>query len=443
VTSGGSGAVELQAEDGTIYDSTAGAVVHMHPSCLEPVPNLVMLGDLNEAAILHNLRIRYREDQIYTYIGPILVSCNPYKRMSIYTSELIAQYNSHRGGAFSSGLEPHCYEVAATAYNNVVTEGQNQSMVISGESGAGKTEATKLCVRFLAEVAASKEASGVGKEQLLLESSPIMEAFGNAKTVRNNNSSRFGKYMEVMFGPDTDLIIGGRITKYLLEKSRIVGQNRGERNFHAFYQVFCLPGADRKRLSILKASDFYYLNTTGTITADGVDDLAEFQDVCHAFDALGVTKTELDDAFQLVAACLWLGNIQLASVSDTESRVVNQDAVDQAAELLGVQGDQLAATFTDRLMIMRGQATVKVPMSKAEAEDARDALAKHLYGRLFDWITAAINCAIVTDVRPAALPFRTAQLHCRTSSPALTPLCHRRRAILSDCSTSSGSSASL
>ena len=253
-------------EEVTLVDGATGAtfttpttkLLHMHASSLKPVRDMVRLGDLNEAAILHNLRARYSTDLIYTFIGPILVSVNPYRRLPIYADSEIQRY--HRGAGAELELEPHIYGVTAQAYRGVLSgAGQNQSLVIGGESGAGKTEATKLAVKFLATVGAvggggGGDAGAAGPEQLLLDSSPIMEAFGNAKTVRNDNSSRFGKYMEIQFDRNGK-IRGGKVTKYLLEKSRIVRQSPGERNFHILFMVFRLNASVRQQLWLQAEGD--------------------------------------------------------------------------------------------------------------------------------------------------------------------------------------------
>jgi myosin-7 len=214
------------------HAANSGLFMPMDESNLQPAPDMVKLGDLHEAALLHNLRLRFQNDDIFTYIGPILVACNPYKAIPMFTPEWVEKYYTASAG---STLEPHVYELANNAYKQMMENNEDQSVVISGESGAGKTEETKLTLQFIAEVAKDPSLAGAGKppEQLLLMSSPIMEAMGNAKTVRNNNSSRFGKYMQIMFN-SKGKIMGGETIKYLLEKSRIITAGGGERNYHVF-----------------------------------------------------------------------------------------------------------------------------------------------------------------------------------------------------------------
>ena len=242
VSEGGSGDVTVELEDsGMEYTHPASSDVFMpmDESNLSPADDMVKLGDLHEAALLHNIRLRFLNDDIFTYIGPILVAANPYKRINMFTSEFVEKYFSKPIGTL---LPPHVYELANNTYVYMMRDNQDQSVVISGESGAGKTEETKLTLQFIAEVA--KDTSGPPgvktPEQLLLMSSPILEALGNAKTVRNNNSSRFGKYMQILFNTKGK-IIGGETIKYLLEKSRVINQGVGERNYHIFYMVSHLP----------------------------------------------------------------------------------------------------------------------------------------------------------------------------------------------------------
>eukprot|EP01051_Picozoa_sp_SAG22_P006550 SAG22_NODE_433_length_10557_cov_6.586728_1_plen_430_part_00 len=284
VTKGGRDLEIENAETREKYNTPADKCYPMHESSLTPVSNMVELADLNEASILHNLRSRYtrgdtyegvRTDvQMFTYIGPIMIYINPYKSLPIFTPKLIKTYYEPRS-ELAEKLPPHAYEVVNNTYLQMRRDKAPQSMVISGESGAGKTEATKICLNFLAEVAGSK--GDATPTTLLLDSSPIMESFGNAKTVRNNNSSRFGKYMEVHFQDmgSKSSIVGGDIKKYLLEKSRIVWQAPGERNYHVFVEIFDLPPAMKAKYELTRPEDFFYINQGGSIRAEGWDDKEE------------------------------------------------------------------------------------------------------------------------------------------------------------------------
>lgn len=400
-------------------------LLHMHASSLTPVRDMVRLGDLNEAAILHNLRARFRSGLIYTFIGPILVSVNPYKRLPIYAESEIQRY--HRAAATESDLEPHIYGVTSQAYRQLRTTAQNQSMVISGESGAGKTEATKCAVRFLATVGGKSSADGTGPEQLLLDCSPIMEAFGNAKTVRNNNSSRFGKYMEIKFDRQ-GIIRGGKVTKYLLEKSRIVGQTQGERNFHIFFMIFKLDIATRQSLWLHLDSDgdawkgrsgrckhgerpetvdsFAFL--AGGSEVDGWDDEAELGDTRRAMATIGLREQHQLTVWQVVAAILWLGNVRFDALEDqrgTQSSDVcagadGELALERASFLLQLQMDAVAACLTSRTMRSR-EGLMYIPLNAERAADARDGLAKALYAALFDWLIQRIDESMCADLDEA------------------------------------------
>jgi myosin heavy subunit len=270
------------------------------------IGDLINISDLNEMSILHNLRIRYKQDLIYTNVSSILISVNPFKLLPLYTPAIL---DSYRQGIRDK--PPHVFAIAHNAYSGMIDFSADQSVVISGESGAGKSEATKLILQFLTDVsshtgsggsnnAASEAAvaaanvssqgskrrsiTGVGGghlEQQILAANPILEAFGNAKTLRNNNSSRFGKLITVDFDSNGS-IIGGRIINYLLEKSRVVGQTKGERNYHVFYQLLAAGDADedlQERLKLQDAELFHYTGQSGVIHIEGVSDEKDYEEV--------------------------------------------------------------------------------------------------------------------------------------------------------------------
>jgi myosin heavy subunit len=232
---------------------------------------MVMVDSLNVGQMIHLIKARYNTDQIYTWVGAshsVLVSINPFKQLPIYTVNAMAEFSQSSPNRLDP---PHTFAIANSAFHYMRSEGRNQAILISGESGAGKTEATKQCFNFLAEIAGSEMAV----EQKVLNANPLLEAFGNAKTLRNNNSSRFGRWTEINFS-DRGQIIGASIENYLLEKSRVVHQNVGERNYHIFYQLCdCMAGP----LRLKSASSYRYLSSSGCTTADGIDDRAEFKDV--------------------------------------------------------------------------------------------------------------------------------------------------------------------
>ncbi|KAF7256856.1 hypothetical protein EG68_06993 [Paragonimus skrjabini miyazakii] len=369
----------------------------MHPSSVDGVSDMIALGELNEGGILRNLHIRYKKDEIYTYTGSILVALNPYQVLPIYTAETIKTYRRHKIGE----LPPHLFAIGDNAYTHMRRYGTDQCIIISGESGAGKTESTKLLLQFLAAV--SGQHSWI--EQQILDSNPIMEAFGNAKTVRNDNSSRFGKYIEVHFGRDRGTIVSARIEQYLLEKSRIVTQAPGERNYHAFYYMLAgMSNAMKKTLCLGDARDFYYLTQGGAITVEGRHDSTEYANVSSAMRVLMFSQAEMDQIWSLLAAFLHLGNICFKEAQDCgmDASSITTDCIHHlhvAAHLLGVPMEELKSSLTTRRLFTGGEC-VTAPLSAATAVSMRDALVKTIYSQLFVWIVGKINEAIY---KPPAL----------------------------------------
>ncbi|VDO31636.1 unnamed protein product, partial [Haemonchus placei] len=345
----------------------------MHPTSVQGVEDMTKLGDYHESAILRNIYVRYREKLIYTYTGSILIAVNPYMNIPIYTAEQIRMYKRRRIGE----LPPHIFAIADNVYTNMRKHGKNQSVIISGESGAGKTESTKLVLQFLATISGQ-------------------HTFGNAKTVRNDNSSRFGKYIDVHFNA-AGSIEGARIEKYLLEKSRIVAQSVGERNYHIFYCLLAgLSVEDKRQLELTQPADYFYLTQGKTLEADGRDDAADLAEIRSAMKVLLFKEAEISAIFQLLATLLHIGNIKYRGiVVDTIDGVEVSDAANVAriARLLQVKEQNLLSTLTTRTIVTREERVV-VRLSSRGAVDARDALAKGIYGRLFTYIVARINDAI-------------------------------------------------
>lgn len=354
-------------------------------SSLTPVENMVAMEELSEAAILHNLRMRFEKDDIYTYISSILVSVNPFKQISIYSPAIMAEYRSALSKA-GGEKAPHVYALAHETYRALTSEGSNQSVIISGESGAGKTEATKLVLQYMAEM------SGQGNEveQQLLESNPIVEAFGNAKTVRNNNSSRFGKWIAVMFD-DKFHIHGARITNYLLEKSRIVEPGKGERNYHAFYQLCQGASPEWKKEFFLDDVETYKITGVGEcISVDGIDDSKEFQEALHAMDTLKFSEADKKDIWRTTAAVLHLGNIKFENGKGDKAFISNKDARDAAAVLLGTKPETLENSLVGQSKMM-GKEKVLTILNADKATSNLQAMAKSIYGNMFDWLILRIN----------------------------------------------------
>ncbi|KAK5645798.1 hypothetical protein RI129_004262 [Pyrocoelia pectoralis] len=360
----------------------------MHVTSILGVEDMISLGDLQEYAILRNLQIRYFDKLIYTYTGAMLIAMNPYEVLPIYTNALIKQYRDKKLGE----LPPHIFAIGDSSYNNMKTTRKNQCVVISGESGAGKTESTKLILQYLAAI--SGQHSWI--EQQILEANPIMEAFGNAKTLRNDNSSRFGKYIDIFFNKSST-IDGAKIEQYLLEKSRIVSQNEGERNYHIFYSMLAgLSKEEKKRLDLGNASDYKYLKGGKMLTCSGRNEVTEFADIRASMKVLNFSDQECSDIFQLLAAILHLGNIKFKAIAidnlDT-SDVCDQNFVSKIATLLGTGTQQLRDAVTKKSIFAHGDKVVSY-LSKDQASEMRDALAKGLYGKLFITIIDKINSAI-------------------------------------------------
>ncbi|XP_022253422.1 unconventional myosin-Ic-like, partial [Limulus polyphemus] len=350
------------------------------------VQDFVLLEDYrNEKSFIENLKKRFKENLIYTYIGSVLVSVNPYKDLGIYQKEYVDQY---RNVNFYE-LPPHVFAIADTAYRFMREECRDQCILISGESGAGKTEASKKILQYLA--AASYHATQVEHvKDKLLTSNPVLEAFGNAKTNRNDNSSRFGKYMDIEFN-FMGAPLGGHILNYLLEKSRVVHQNPGERNFHIFYQL--VMGADDNLLQKLflqrEPELYYYMNQGNSTTVYGVDDAAQFQVVKSALSVIDFTEEEEEALFMITASILHVGNIGF-SEENGQAIIAQEKSVSSICKLLGCPEDVLKDALTHRTIEARGD-TVVSPLNRDQAIYARDALSKAVYERQFKWLVQKLN----------------------------------------------------
>lgn len=317
-----------------------------------------------------------------------MVAVNPYQILPIYTAEQIKLYKERKIGE----LPPHIFAIGDNAYAHMKRYRQDQCIVISGESGAGKTESTKLILQYLAAI--SGKHSWI--EQQILEANPILEAFGNAKTVRNDNSSRFGKYIDIHFSGN-GVIEGAKIEQYLLEKSRIVSQNPNERNYHIFYCLLAgLPPDEKEKLFLGNAADYKYLTGGDCITCEGRDDEAEFKDIRAAMKVLLFTSGEIDDIFKLLAALLHCGNIKYkATVVDNldATEIPEHTNVGRVAALLGIPEQPLINALTRKTLFAHGE-TVISTLSRDQSVDVRDAFVKGIYGRLFVLIVKKINSAI-------------------------------------------------
>eukprot|EP01038_Epipyxis_sp_PR26KG_P015212 gene15212-20491_t len=362
----------------------------------ENCENLVDLESFCEGIILHHIRTRFANNNIYTFVGNILIAVNPYKSLDIYGLQLIDKiYSSTKRNESTS---PHVFSIGACAVNNMKNDGRDQSVLISGESGAGKTEATKKILQFISTVCGSTASrTGVSIENQILDSNPLLESFGNAKTIRNNNSSRFGKYMEVNFDKKNN-IKGCNIVSYLLEKSRVVKQGPNERNYHIFYMFLSGATKDMKRDFSLKPVDqFYYLMQSGCVEVDRRSDVKEFEEMMQAMHSLGIDQTTQTNIFSCLAAILHLGNILFAPInardSDSGSKITIPADCRKVATLLGISPEGLETALCFKDSVINGESLL-IPLTPEKATDQRDSLAKHVYGKMFDHIVNRVNSSL-------------------------------------------------
>ncbi|NXC01719.1 MYO1E protein, partial [Orthonyx spaldingii] len=358
------------------------------------VDDMVLLSKITEDSIVENLKKRYMDDYIFTYIGSVLISVNPFKQMPYFGEKEIEMYQ----GAAQYENPPHIYALADSMYRNMIIDRENQCVIISGESGAGKTVAAKYIMSYI-----SKISGGGPKVQhvkdIILQSNPLLEAFGNAKTVRNNNSSRFGKYFEIQFSPGGEPD-GGKISNFLLEKSRVVMRNPGERSFHIFYQLIEGASSEQKSsLGITSMDYYYYLSLSGSYKVDDINDKSDFQETLHAMSVIGIFAEEQALVLQIVAGILHLGNISFKEVGNYAG-VESEEFLAFPAFLLGINQDRLKEKLTSRQMDSKwgGKSeSINVTLNVEQACYTRDALAKALHSRVFDYLVDSINKAMEKD----------------------------------------------
>uniref|UniRef100_A0AAX7SGC6 Myosin IXA n=1 Tax=Astatotilapia calliptera TaxID=8154 RepID=A0AAX7SGC6_ASTCA len=366
--------------------------------------DMCCLPELNERTLLDNLRSRFRQEKIYTYVGSILIVINPFKFLPIYNPKYVKMYDNHTLG----DLEPHIYAVADVAYHAMLQRRRNQCIVISGESGSGKTQSTNFLIHHLTALSQKGFASGV--EQIILGAGPVLEAFGNAKTAHNNNSSRFGKFIQVNY-QESGTVRGAYVEKYLLEKSRLVYQEHNERNYHVFY--YLLAGAseeERKAFHLKKPEEYHYLSQTShqrhwesycesepdCFNVEGEDLKHDFERLQLAMEMVGFLPATRKQIFSLLSAILHLGNIRYKKkpYRDDQIDIVNPEVLPVVSELLQVKEEMLFEALTTRKTVTVGEKLI-VPYKLAEAGTVRDSMAKSLYSALFDWIVFRINHALL------------------------------------------------
>ncbi|XP_029102796.1 unconventional myosin-XV-like [Scleropages formosus] len=351
----------------------------------EGMEDMTQLEDLSEEAVLLNLKKRFDQDLIYTYIGSILVSVNPYRMFNIYGTDMVLQYEGHTLGE----NPPHLFAIANVSYTTMMDAKQNQCIIISGESGSGKTEATKLVLRYLA---ATHHKHNTTQQIKILEATPLLESFGNAKTVRNDNSSRFGKYVEIFL--EEGVISGAITSQYLLEKSRIVFQAKDERNYHIFYEMLAgLPIQQRRLFYLQEAETYYYLNQGGNCEIPGKSDEDDFHRLLNAMEVLNFSGEDQNSIFRVLSSILHLGNVffeRYEADSQEMASVVSAKEIRVVAELLQISPEALQKSITFKVTeTMREK--IYTPLTVESAVDARDAVAKILYSLLFSWLTDKIN----------------------------------------------------
>lgn len=381
-----------------------------NPPLLETADDLATLSHLNEPSVLHTIRNRYAQHSIYTYSGIVLIAVNPFQRVTLYGPEIIQAYSGRKRG----DLEPHLFAIAEDAYTAMAKEGMGQTIIVSGESGAGKTESAKFIMRYLASVnhpgsqtkAKTKfsldESSEI--ERQILATNPILESFGNAKTTRNDNSSRFGKYIQILFDGRQE-IVGARIRTYLLERSRIVFQPTTERNYHIFYQLCSgAPSKERKDLGLdTDVTKFHYLKQGGPTSTpiSGVDDAEEFRATQQALSTVGISVEKQWAVFRLLSALLHLGNVRV-----TQTR--NDSAIDDADPALLLATRFLGVNFADfkkwtiKKQIITRSEKIVTALNAAQATVVRDSVAKFVYACLFEWLVAIVNESLAGENGDAA-----------------------------------------
>ncbi|KAH7408224.1 P-loop containing nucleoside triphosphate hydrolase protein [Phaeosphaeria sp. MPI-PUGE-AT-0046c] len=383
---GGGGQPKAQFAKKAVFESTKKKEVG--------VSDLTLISKVSNEAINENLKKRFENGEIYTYIGHVLVSVNPFRDLGIYTDQVLDSYK----GKNRLEVPPHVFAIAESSYYNMNAYKENQCVIISGESGAGKTEAAKRLMQYIASVSGGSNSSIQEIKDMVLATNPLLESFGNAKTLRNNNSSRFGKYLEIHFNAQGEPV-GANINNYLLEKSRVVGQITNERNFHIFYQFTKAASSNyREIFGLQQPQSYLYTSRSKCYDVQGIDDHAEFQDTLNAMKVIGLQQAEQDNIFRMLAAILWLGNVSFQEDDSGNAAIADQSVVDFVAYLLEVDSAHVNKALTIRIVETsrggRRGSVYDVPLNLAQAGAVRDALSKAIYFNLFDWIVQRVNVSL-------------------------------------------------
>ncbi|XP_073512666.1 myosin-10-like isoform X6 [Phyllobates terribilis] len=400
------------AENGKKVVINKDDIQKMNPPKFTKVEDMAELTCLNEASVLHNLKDRYYSGLIYTYSGLFCVVINPYKNLPIYTEQIVEMYR----GKKRHEMPPHIYAISEAAYRSMLQDREDQSILCTGESGAGKTENTKKVIQYLAHVASShkgrkdhaapmeafKSVKHKGElEHQLLQANPILEAFGNAKTVKNDNSSRFGKFIRINFDV-AGYIVGANIETYLLEKSRAIRQAKDERTFHVFYQLLAGAGEHVKTDLLLEGFNQYRFLSNGNITIPGQQDKEIFQETMESMKIMGINHEEIMSMLRMVSAVLQFGNIVFRKERNTDqASMPDNTAAQKLCHLMGLN----VTEFTRAILMPKikvGRDYVQKAQTKEQADFAVEALAKAMYERLFRWLVHRINRALDRTKRQGA-----------------------------------------
>ncbi|XP_057703268.1 myosin, heavy chain 7B, cardiac muscle, beta a isoform X2 [Corythoichthys intestinalis] len=397
--------VTVQTKNGKTLIVKDSDIQQMNPPKYDMIEDMAMLTHLNEASVLFNMRRRYSSWMIYTYSGLFCVTVNPYKWLPVYTAPVVAAYRGKR----RSEVPPHIYSVADYAYNSMLQNRENQSMLITGESGAGKTVNTKRVIQYFAIVAAlgdasAKKASGPATktggtlEDQIIEANPAMEAFGNAKTLRNDNSSRFGKFIRIHFGP-TGKLASADIDIYLLEKSRVIFQQPGERSYHIYYQIMSQKKPELLDMLLVSSNPYdYHFCSQGVTTVENLDDGQELMATDHAMDILGFLPDEKYGCYKIVGAIMHFGNMKFKQKQrEEQAEADGTESADKASYLMGVSSaDLIKGLLHPRVKV--GNEYVVKGQNVEQVNYAVGALAKATYDRMFKWLVGRINRTLYTSL---------------------------------------------